>query len=577
MHLAPTDPSTPSGSSRLIAGRLLNAGSWLALFMVLALAICSRRPDVISRAQFYAEDGKIFYAQAHEWGFLHSLITPHGGYFQTIQRLVAGAAQFLPLENAPLFLNLVAIAIQATPALFLLSPRTKNLGPHYVRAALALFDIGIPRVAELHGDIAGAHFHFAVLMFLVLVAIPPKTILGRAFDLLVLVVGSLSGPFCILLLPAAALIFVRRKQNWTAWLVAVLVIGSTMQALSLTVSSSRQQSVAGLGATFPLFVHIMARQVFLPLYAGAGSLYSLIRGTNAILIADCILTAAGFTFFIYAFVKGPAELQAMVLFAVIMLASSLAFPLASTARRQWELLAVAGTVPRYWYLPHLSIMATIVWLYARFKSTAARRILGFLLVEVAITVAWHWRYAPMPDLHFSEYVRDFNRLPAGVRFEIPIFPPGWEMYLTKANSDSAAAFGAVHQPLSGHVDTLDGLLVPATNSQQLPVHINNSSSGVRLAGWLATNLDNNARVMDEVFAEISGTVVRCSKVQRPDLVILLNVSQLEQAGFDCRISPELVGLGPQTLNVFGYTKSDHGFRRYPEAVYIYNNHNVNGN
>src|SRR2546426_117604 len=72
----------------------------LVVFALAFAAVVSRRPDAISNPQFWAEDGQVWYAEAHARG-LRSLLSPYAGYFQTLPRVVAVAAQILPLTWAP--------------------------------------------------------------------------------------------------------------------------------------------------------------------------------------------------------------------------------------------------------------------------------------------------------------------------------------------------------------------------------------------------------------------------------------------------------------------------------------------
>ena len=94
---------------------------WLVFFLA-AIAVVSRRPDVVLHPQFYGEDGVIWYAQAYNLGWLHALSLPEGGYLNTLPRLAAALALLVPFHAAPLVMNLLGIAIQTLPVnVFLLS------------------------------------------------------------------------------------------------------------------------------------------------------------------------------------------------------------------------------------------------------------------------------------------------------------------------------------------------------------------------------------------------------------------------------------------------------------------------
>jgi len=59
----------------------------LLVFFVALLAIFSRCPSLFTHAQFYAEDGTVWFADAYNFGWLHSLLMPNAGYYSTVERL----------------------------------------------------------------------------------------------------------------------------------------------------------------------------------------------------------------------------------------------------------------------------------------------------------------------------------------------------------------------------------------------------------------------------------------------------------------------------------------------------------
>lgn len=55
-------------SSRLLRGRLGAAGPAAAMMVVGVVIVISRRPDAVTNAQFWAEDGKYWFAAAYNHG-----------------------------------------------------------------------------------------------------------------------------------------------------------------------------------------------------------------------------------------------------------------------------------------------------------------------------------------------------------------------------------------------------------------------------------------------------------------------------------------------------------------------------
>ena len=75
--------SNASGSSRV---DWLNV--WLfqgLLFLVLFLIIAARRPDILTNAQPWAEDGFVWMTEIYTRGFWSSVLLPQNGYYQTLK------------------------------------------------------------------------------------------------------------------------------------------------------------------------------------------------------------------------------------------------------------------------------------------------------------------------------------------------------------------------------------------------------------------------------------------------------------------------------------------------------------
>ena len=68
----------------------------------------------------------VWYAQAYNLGWLHSLILPQVGYLNVVPRLGTGLALLVPLQWAPLVMAIVGLLIQALPVPILLSARCSN-------------------------------------------------------------------------------------------------------------------------------------------------------------------------------------------------------------------------------------------------------------------------------------------------------------------------------------------------------------------------------------------------------------------------------------------------------------------
>src|SRR5687767_7654590 len=100
----PSGSVNPKAAPRALAAwldppleRIADGWLRLAVFCVGCALLIARRPDAVLAAQFWAEDGRYWYAEAYALGPLWAAVTPHDGYFQTVSRSAAALALLVPL------------------------------------------------------------------------------------------------------------------------------------------------------------------------------------------------------------------------------------------------------------------------------------------------------------------------------------------------------------------------------------------------------------------------------------------------------------------------------------------------
>src|SRR5277367_3476945 len=153
MSVAATLPMIGPGTRKYEATK--SAILWhFVVFFASCCVVVLRRPDMILHAQFYAEDGAIWFATAYNYGWWRVVFSPYEGYLHLLPRLTAGLALLVPMVYAPLVENLVAIAIQALPVSLLLSPRMERWGTLRLRMILALVYLALPNTQEMPGTIS---------------------------------------------------------------------------------------------------------------------------------------------------------------------------------------------------------------------------------------------------------------------------------------------------------------------------------------------------------------------------------------------------------------------------------------
>jgi len=402
----------------------------LVLFVIAYALVISRKPDAIFHAQFWAEDGRVWFADAYNLGAWRPFLRTETGYFQTLPRIAAVLSLLVPLSLAPLVLNLIAIAVHVLPVNLLVSDRSAGWGDVRFRALLAAAYLAIPSSPEICANITNEQWTVAFCVFLLLVGSPPGSTAKRAFDVSFILLSALTGPFCIFLLPISLLVAVRRAGRWRWVPAAILSVGCLVQVVGLTIVSPAARTAWGvLGARFDLLVRILGGHVFLGSLIGANN-FAAIPGRQAFAIL-AIALVFGSSIAAFALLRAPLPVKLLALYAVLIVSAALTLPssYAPPGTGQWEMIAKAGAV-RYWFLPTL----TFIWLllYGVFSPVKILKIVcGALLCGVCFGIVIQWRRPAFPDLNYAAEVQRFQAVPAGSTFWIPINPLGWRMRLVK--------------------------------------------------------------------------------------------------------------------------------------------------
>lgn len=400
--------------------------AWLALSFLLALFLTFLRgPSLFTHPQFWAEDGSVWYAQAYNLGWIHSLGIPDGGYLNTLQRLAAGLALLVPFRWAPLPMALVGLLCQALPVPILLSARCRNWSSLSLRIAFAAVYIAMPNAREVHVLCTNSHWHYAFAEVLLAFAVAPRSALGKIGDICLFALGSVCGPFGLLLMPFVFAFWWFRRQRWTLVILALLASGTTLQLYFLRhVNEARYYRA--LGASLAMFVRIVGGNVFIGGLRGStpyGLRYPLLVCLASLIIAIVVcLYCARFAsvevrlFFIYCFVILAAGLKSPLV------------PLYLTLPLWSELIQYPS---RYWFYPDLAYLFSIVWCVAYARSRMMRTACICLALILVQGIYRDWRIPPLADSHFADHAAAFERAAPGTHIVIPVNPDPWAMELIK--------------------------------------------------------------------------------------------------------------------------------------------------
>lgn len=408
------------------------------IFVFAFMVFVARRPDAVFHAQFWAEDGHVWFANAYNLGWWTALFHTQDGYYQTLPRLGAALALLVPLALAPLVMNSIAIAFQVLPINILLSSRSSVWGSLRNRCLMATIYLALPNIREMDAIITSSQWVLALCVFLLLVASPPVEMIDKTWDTLLILLCGVTGPFCLFLFPIAGFQAWRNRSAWR-WIPLALLGGSTLiQAWGLLVVDRVGRSHAVLGANPGLFTRLVGGQVFLATLLGANGLSALSSpGVFKLLLCSAII---GFAVIAVCFMRASMEMKLYLLLTSVLLAASFISPAAypPPGVTRWELLTHAGGV-RYWFFPSLAFAWSLLFLL-RSQRRTLRAVVVVLLLVMCFGIVRDFELPAFSDLHFSEDAKRIESAPAGTAFTIPENPYGWDIRLVKRSSRDSGAF-----------------------------------------------------------------------------------------------------------------------------------------
>lgn len=400
----------------------LGLGWQIVVFGLVLIALFSRCPSRITQAQFYAEDGTIWFAQAYNGGWLHSLVLPQAGYLNTMPRLGAALALLFPLRWAPLVMAIAGMLIQAVPVPILLSQRCREWAPLPTRLGLAALYIALPN-QEIHVVLTNSQWHLAVAAALVAFAASPQSWLGRLSDAVLLLVAALSGPFGIILAPMALLFWWLRRQPWSLAVFALIGVGSCAQLVLLLHGGPRVQGP--LGATPSVFLRMLGGNIV----AGA-----ILGGSSFAWRAPMSLIAAmalvGLAIYFYCLCCAGPEWKLFLVYCAAVFLASLRSPLTGGVKPAWDMLVYAVSA-RYWFLPMLAFAWSALWCAGYGRARWFRIAATCILLSMCFGVVRDWRYEAFADEDFAAEIQRMRDAKPGEHVIVPTVPQGWSMELVK--------------------------------------------------------------------------------------------------------------------------------------------------
>jgi len=417
----------------------------LIVFLIALVVLFLRRPDIITHAQFWAEDGAVWYQAAYTHHFsLSTLLTPYSNYLIVVARLIAVLSAPLGLLHAPLFFNLTALIIETVPLIYLWGSRfSKLIQSNWLKIYITAAYLVIPYTAEIHGTVTNSQWFLAIAGFMILFLPAATKRWQNVMEKIFLFVICLSGPFSLLLLPVIVFdrVFYKKKQLITNDKIIIIATAAFIQMLVLLLFDRHNyiygQRIAdgfnnkAIGINVTDLLSIIGGQVFGGAIFGQETYGSFLSKPWV----SPMLAVLGLEFMLYVWWKGPRLLKAFILYALLVLVAALSHPAAMQKGTTWwgELSLPEKQGGRYYFLPHLALYISLGWVLICYHQKVLKYIAASLLVlALATGVRSDLQYPAIPDFNYQQAVRHFETLHNGQKMIIIINPgPPWALTVEK--------------------------------------------------------------------------------------------------------------------------------------------------
>ena len=407
----------------------------LGIFLFSFLILFLRRPDILLSANFWAEDGVVWYTQLHNNGWI-SLFQPQNGYFQTISRLTMMFSAIFGILHAPLISNLCSLIIRILPILFLFSTRFPFV-KEKTKIVIALYYLLMPNLAEVFGNITNVHWFISLYLLLVLLAEQSDLLSWKVHDMMVLAIAGLSGPFIVCLLPGLLIkrLYEYREQkkltmtSFDLLFIFLLLLQGT--AICLTMTEGR--STAPLGASFTELAKIVDSKILLGTFITNKFGFALFSVHNRLAL---LLFCSFLVVFMFSFVRGGWRFKTAAVFPIFMLAAALAKPMVSLTDPQWPVLLLPSSGDRYFIVTNVLFFCFVVYLFnqhlARLPFFNGRLIKKVALIVFLALVIDAFHISSLPNHAYQEEIKErYYPAQVGTMVEVPINPVGWTMVLRR--------------------------------------------------------------------------------------------------------------------------------------------------
>ncbi len=379
--------------------------------VVVTLAIVAgtvyREPLAFMRPQLWAEDGPIFFVDGYTAGWA-AILRPYAGYYELYQRVVAAICVHLPVATIATAFTVGNVLAQVGVGWLCVSRRVA--APRWVRVAMGAAVTLAPAQNEVFNKLVNSQWILALAPLVVLAYEPPRSRWQAAFDLVVVVLAGLSGPFSIVYVPVFAANAVLRRQAHAWGLFTANLACAIVQSLHVSytkVAGAPASLVDYLRVANGAFGHTVAGSWGRPAPAGLA--------TNVLLLAVAVILLVALA---------TRAVSSRRWASLLILAAGLGVFGASLYSFRHDPIPLITNGDRYWYVPTVSL----AWAALTSWSSAQppwRQPLPLVLLVAMLAAFLQDPHSPplsATNRNWSEASRCIGKTHPCV---IPIDPGGW--------------------------------------------------------------------------------------------------------------------------------------------------------
>lgn len=389
-----------------------------ASYVLLVLIVIFRRPDAFYDAQFWGEEGSVFYAEAYHQG-ISSLFHTCGGYFHLIPRLLSLICIqiSLPLHLVPFVFTYTWLAILIFLARYLWVKLNFSV---WQKFCMVLSLMIIPIQSEVVINQTNMQWILAVFL-LALLFLPHQNKSNFYPETVLIVLFGLTGPNLTVMLPLLIwkwyVSYKEKNFDKTGlWLLGVAVTLGLSGAIAIATSGGFDRTQGEFHMFNTGFVQYFFIQ-YAFLFVGKISTHIPVW----IMFCGAMVFLLFFVYIIKTWVidKKDKVVWMLLAFGWLFLISSL---VAYRHQPDWPNPYYNST--RNFYLPALSLVWLIIYLAGYYKNGAT--VLSALMILFSFELLVFIGSEKLEDNKLEKFS---NKVTTTDTLSIPINPEGWRIYI----------------------------------------------------------------------------------------------------------------------------------------------------